>query len=303
MKNISITFGTMTRAVRTLLVYSCCLCSLLFPGMLKAETTPAQPSRYTVAIIPFYSPEKIWLLYAPFIQYLKASTGFPWELKLYPDHNSLIEDLCSDKVGIALLGPVPLGRADQKCGAKPVLVALSKDGMPSYHSLIITSDPAVATLGNVHGKKFGFFKGSTAAHIVPIKMLKAAGLGAGAFQPVFFESQDRIMTALLTKEISAAGVKETLYRKFRNEPIRVLKTSDALPNFAFCASPSLSTEVRERFIAALTRLKPLSNDNDAETAKTWDDEIKNGFMPPDEAFLGSVRKLNSVYQEVMHETR
>ena len=280
----------------------CCLWLLLSPGFAgAAQQFP--PSRYTVAVIPFYSPEKIWLLYAPFIQYLKASTGLPWELKLYPDHNSLIEDLCSDKVGIALLGPVPLGRADQKCGAKPVLVALSRDGSPTYHSLIITSNPAVATLGNVRGKRFGFFKGSTAAHIVPITMLQAAGLGAGEFQPQFFESQDRIMTALLTREISAAGVKETLYRKFKNEPLRVLKTSVALPNFAFCASPSLSAEVRERFISALTRLKPLTNDNDAETAKTWDDEIKNGFMPPNEAFLGSVRELNNVYREVMHETR
>jgi len=302
-KNISISFRTMARAMRMLLLYCCCLWLLLFPGMVKSETAPIQASRYTVAVIPFYSPEKIWLLYTPFIHYLKSSTGLPWELKLYPDHNSLIEDLCGDKVGVALLGPVPLGRADLKCGARPVLVALSKDGSPTYHSLIITSDPTVATLGNVRGKKFGFFKGSTAAHIVPIKMLQAAGLGAGDFQPLFFESQDRIMTVLLTREISAAGVKETLYRKFKNEPLRVLMTSDALPNFAFCASPSLSSEVRERFISALTRLKPLTSDSDAETAKTWDDEIKNGFMPPNEAFLGSIRELNNVYREVMHESR
>ena len=280
-----------------------CLCLPLLPGVVTAAPPQTPPSRYTVAVIPFYSPEKIWLLYTPFINYLKTSTGLPWELKLYPDHNSLIEDLCSDRVGIALLGPVPLGRANQKCKAKPFLAALTKDGKPSYHSIMITGDPAVTTLGSVSGKKVGFFKGSTAAHIVPMKMLKDAGLGPDAFQPVYFESQDRIMTALLTNEISAAGVKETLYRKFKNEPLRVLKTSDALPNFAFCASPALSSEVRDRFITVLTKLDPRSNSKDAETTKNWDDEVKNGFMLPSYEFLESVLNLNNVYQEIMHETR
>ncbi len=283
------------------LAYCFCLCLLVPAGFSRAETTPAQPSRYSVAIIPFYTPEKIWLLYTPFIQYLSTATGLPWELKLYPDHNSLIQDLCSDKVGIALLGPAPMGRANQKCNAKPFLVALSKDGKPSFHSIIVTSDPAITELSKVRGNKFGFFKGSTAAHILPMKMLKDAGLATGAFKPVFFESQDRIMTALLTQEVSAAGVKETLYRKFKNEPLRVLKTSGPLPNFAFCASPSLSAEIRERFIAVLTKLQPLSNDNDAAAVRSWDDEIKNGFMPPAEEYLGSVLKLHTVYREIMHE--
>jgi phosphate/phosphite/phosphonate ABC transporter binding protein len=285
--------------------YCLCLCFLWAPGSAPAETQPSLPSRHsiTVAIIPFYSPEKIWLLYSPFIEYLKTATDLSWELKLYPDHNSLIEDLCSDKIDIALLGPVPMGRVNQRCGVNPFLAALSKDGKPSYHSVLVTGDLMVTALRNVRGKKIGFFKGSTAAHIMPMKMLKDAGLGMEAFHPVFFESQDRIMTALLTREISAAGVKEALYRRFKDEPLRVLKTSDDLPNFAFCASPALPPEVRERFIAVLTKLKPLSNGKDAATTRIWDDEVKNGFMLPTKAYLESVLKLNSVYQEIMHEAR
>ena len=279
------------------------LCLLATPVVINAETAPSPPSRYTVGIIPFYSPEKIWLLYTPFIQYLKTATNLPWELKLYPDHDSLIQDLCSDQVGIALLGPVPLARAHQRCDAKPFLVALGKDGKPSYHSVMVTGDPAVTTLGEVRGKKIGFFKGSTAAHIVPMKMLKDAGLGAKDFQPVFFESQDRIITALLTKEVSAAGIKETLFRKFKDEPLRVLKTSAALPNFSFCASPALSAETRDLFISTLIKLRPISQSEDAATTKTWDDEVRNGFMRPTADYLDSVLMLGSVYKEIMNEVR
>ena len=276
---------------------------MLLPGPAVAEHKQSPPSPYTVAVIPFYSPEKIWLLYSPLIEYLKKTTGHPWELKLYPNHDSLIEDLCGGQIGVALLGPVPLGRANQKCDAEPLIVALGKDGKPTYRSVIVTSDAAVTALGGVRGKKFGFFKGSTAAHIVPAKLLRDAGLGMDAVEQVFLESQDRIMTALLTREISAAGVKETLYRKFEKEPLRVITISEPLPNFAFSALPSLPSRVRERFVQALLRLKPHANNQDAATMKDWDDEIKNGFMLPADDYLPAVLKLLTTTREIMHEVR
>ncbi len=260
-------------------------------------------SLYTLSVIPFYGPEKMWALYAPFVEQLRKTTGQPWELKLYSDHDSLIADLCSGDVSIALLGPVPLGRANRQCGARPVLVALGKDGKPFYRSVIVTIDPAVTELRMLAGRKFGLFEGSTAAHIVPLKMLKDAGLGEGSVDLVYFEGQDRIMTALLTREVDAAGVKESLYRKFRNEPIRALRTSDPLPNFAFCASPETKPPALDRLVAWLLKLKPLAAAADAATVRTWDDEIKNGFAAPDADFLPSVARLNDVYQEITREAR
>ena len=111
-------------------------------------------------------------------------------------------------------------------------------------------------------------------------MLGDAGLGPGAFEPVFFESQDRIMTALLAHEMAGAGVKEALYRRFEKEPVRLLQTSEPLPNFAFVALPSQPAALRARFVAALLKLEPRESAADAEIVKGWDDEIKNGFVAP-----------------------
>jgi len=278
-----------------------CLTFMLSAGLAAAETHTTDPSRYTVAIVPFYSPEKIWLLYTPLIEHLKAATGLPWELKLYHNHNALIADICSGQVAVSLLGPVPLGRAHAKCKAEPFLVALGRDGKPTYRSVILTGDYTVMDLDGVRGKKFGLFRGSTAAHILPLKMLKDAGLDAKSFEEVFLESQDRIMTALLTKEIAAAGVKDSLYLKFRGETLRELKTSEPLPNFAFCAIPSLPAETRKLFSSTLLKLHPQTNAKDAATVKGWDDEIRNGFMLPAKDFLPSVMRLRQIYKEVLHE--
>jgi len=99
----------------------------------------------------------------------------------------------------------------------------------------------------------------------------------------------------------AAGVKETLYRKFEREPLRVLTISGPLPNFAFAALPSLSSRVRDPFVQALLRLKPHANTRDADMMKGWDDEIRNGFMHPAQDYLPSVLNVLGTYREIMHE--
>ncbi len=273
------------------------------PSLIGAADPPASRITRTIAVIPFYGPERMWQLYTPFIDYLRRATGEPWELKLYPNHDAMIAGVCAREVDVALLGPVPLGRVNRACGALPFLVPRGKDGNPVYHAMLLSGEPAVTTVAGLRGKKVGFFTGSTAAHIVPLKMLRDAGLAPGDFQSVFFESQDRIMTALLSREVAGAGVKETLYRRFEKEPLRLLQTSEPLPNFAFAALPTQPRALRERLVAALLKLRPLENAADADTVKGWDDEIRNGFTAPAPDFLASVLKVHDIYEAVMHERR
>ncbi len=132
-------------------------------------------------------------------------------------------------------------------------------------------------------------------------MMKDSGVSMSEIHPIFLESQDRIISALLTGEVTAAGVKETLARRFGKEKLRVVALSEPLPNFALCATPSLPSSVKQHMISALTRLKPLANSKDAETMKTWDDEIKNGFTVPGNDFLPSVMLIFKIFEEFQHE--
>ena len=267
-----------------------------------AEAAAPSRSARTLAVIPFYSPERMWILYTPLIEYLRRETGEPWELKLYPNHDTMIAGVCAGEVDVTLLGPVPLGRVNSACGALPFLAPLDKAGQPLFHAVLLSSDPAVTTVAGLRGKKIGFFKGSTGAHIIPLKMLGDAGLGPGTFEPVFYEGQDRIMTALLAREIAGAGVKEALYHRFEKDPVRLLQTSEPLPNFAFVALPSQPAALRARFVAALLKLAPRERPADAEIVKGWDDEIRNGFVIPAPDFLPSVLKVYDIYEAVMHES-
>lgn len=290
----------MTRLLGTLT----CILLLSTPVAATAEQIPAPrpigTRTYSIAVIPFYSPEKIWQLYSPFVAYLNRTTKLTWELKLYHNHESLLSALCADEISLALLGPVPLARASNQCGVLPVLTALTTEGAASYRSVLLTGDPAVRTTADLAGKTIGFFKGSTAAHIMPAKMLLDAGVALRKSSIKYFESQERLMTALLRREVSAAGVKESLARKFAGEGVRILQTSEPLPHFAFCASPRLALPARAAFIEALTALNPRGRPVDRAVVASWDDEIKNGFIAPPARFLDDVLKLGGLYNEVMH---
>jgi ABC-type phosphate/phosphonate transport system substrate-binding protein len=266
-----------------------------------ADAAPGGPTR-TFAAIPFYGPEKMWLLYTPFVEYLRQQTGEAWELKLFASHDEMIAGVCGGTVDVVLLGPVPLGAVNRTCGAAPFLLPLAKDGEPAYHSMLLTADSAVRSVADLRGRKVGFFKGSTAAHVLPLRMLADAGLSEGSYTPVFLESQDKLVTALLDGSIAAAGVKEALYRRFEKGPLRLLQTSEPLPNFSFSALPSRPPALRESFAAALLKLRPREAAADAEVVKGWDDEVKNGFVPPAADFLPAVLRLYDLSLSLRHES-
>ncbi len=244
-----------------------------------------------IGIVPFYSPEKIWSSYKPLIDYLNKTTDINWELKFFKNHEAIIKGICLDEVSIAFLGPVPLGRAYEMCSVKVLLVALGKDGNAHYRSIIITSNPRIKSLEDIKGKPFAFFKNSTAAYVLPRKMLEEGGISMGDIKPVFYSGQDDIIKALLNQEVASGGVKESLYEKFKSFNLKALKASDPLPNFAFCASPNISRKISEKFANSLLKLKPITSKKDKNIVKGWDDEIRHGFVLPSDNYLKDVLKL------------
>ena len=115
--------------------------------------------RAYIGIVPYYSPEKIWKLFTPFIDYLNKETNhIKWELRLYHKPKDVIDGLCTGEIDIALFGPIPAAQSYEKCKAKPILVSLGSDGKPSYRGVIITNDQNINSLKDLKGKRFAFLK-------------------------------------------------------------------------------------------------------------------------------------------------
>lgn len=269
---------------------------LLFFSLVFASSARSAGTEY-IGIIPFYAPEKIWKLYTPLIDYLNKTTDITWALKIYHNHEETIDAVCKGEISVAFLGPVPFSRAQKTCGVRPLLTALDSEGKTTYRSVLITGDFVVMSLRDLKGKDFGFFEGSTAADVLPRKMLEDEGITIDMINPVFFKGQDQIMEALMKREIAAAGVKETLYRKFKGERLKVLKISEPVPNFVFCASPLLRSKTEKQFVKALLKVKPLSRPSYRKIVQEWDDEIRNGFVRPSGNYAEEALRVLDLFQK------
>jgi ABC-type phosphate/phosphonate transport system substrate-binding protein len=244
-----------------------------------------------LGIVPFYTPEKIWQLYRPFVDYLTANSGSAWELRLVKDHEELVAGLCDGSIDVAMPGPIPYGKMLNRCAPRPLLLTLGGDGRPFYQSVIVTATPGIRALADLRGKKFALYEGSTAAHYLPLKMLAAAGLGLKDVQPVYVRSQDQLVAAVMGGEAVAGGIKSALYERLKSPALLVVQRSEDLPNFVFCASPLLRPEQADGFVSALTRLRPREDPAHRDLVKGWDVEVQNGFVKPSASFDADVRAL------------
>jgi phosphonate transport system substrate-binding protein len=264
---------------------------LLVPTPTGAAEEVIRPA-YRLGIIPFYTPEKIYQLYLPLVAYLNSSTRTRWELVVGKTHDELVASLCRNEVAIAFLGPIPFAKAiSGQRGPKPILVSKGHDGAAYYTSVIVTADPAIRNLADLKGRKFAIFEKSTAAHYFPLKMLGEAGLAATDVTYVPLSSQDRIIAAILSNQVAAGGIKDSLFHTFEKSGLRKLKGSEPLCNFVFAASPALPPTVEREFVEALLKIDPLKNPKDSDLVKRWDQEVAYGFAVPPADFSERARQL------------
>ncbi len=259
----------------------------------------AQKDTLYIGILPYHSIEKIWYLYADFIDYLKKTTGIHWELKLYNNYETIIEDICINKISIAYLGPNPLAIAYEKCKIQPLAVSLGPDGKPYYQSVIFTGNPDIKSIKDIKGKKFAFGdKTSTSSHIIPRKMLRDDGITIEMITPIFLKNHDNILNAVLKNDVDAGATKAALFEKVRNMKLKALKISEPIPHHAFCASPNIELKIKSKFTDALLRLKPLHNYKDKDIVRHWDPEIRYGFIKPPKVYIQEIMKLHMLFKEI-----
>lgn len=252
-----------------------------------------------IGIIPYYAPDKIWHFYKPFTDYLTKTTDISWELKLYHNYDAIIDGLCSGEVSIAYLGPNSLGLAYEKCKAKPLLVVLGEDGQPFYKSVIFTNNHKINSLKELEGKIFAFGdKESTSSNIVPRKMLEDAGVTMDKIKPIFLKNHEKIINAVAKNEATAGATKDSILKKFQEMKFKILKVSESIPQYSFCALPNINPEIERKFMNALLKLKPLSNKADRDKVKEWDSELRYGFTLPPEYYFQNVLKLRALSKKL-----
>ncbi len=256
-----------------------------------AVASGAEPEPLRFGVVSLYSPRVMFLKYQPLVDYLTEHTGRPWKLVISTAYQETVDALCADDLTLAYLGPLTYVRARAACGATPV-VRLETGGSAAYTSVILVrQDSSYRRVAELAGTRFGFGSAlSTSSHLVPLAMLREAGISASGVDCRYFDHHERAARAVLLGEVEACGVRDLIGDRFSMRGLRVLARSAPIPNFPLVVGPDASPELRRLIVKVLVedpRLRPELG----RRMERWDEEFRSGFAPAVDADYEPVREL------------
>ncbi len=277
------------RAVLIVLLLAAC-----WPLLAAQEQKGGQKEEKSLllGVVGFYNPRLMYLKYQPLADYLSKHTGREWKLEISTTYEETVRDLCSGRLALAYLGPFTYVRAHAACDAMPV-VRLNTGRDAYYHSLIMV--PARSSLDSIEelrGKRLGFGAAlSVSSHLMPRWLLREHGLELGRdYDATFLGHHDRAARAVLLGDVDACAVRDTIGRKFLERGLRILATSEPIPNFPLVMPSATDDELIDSILDALVRL-PANDPEVAQEIAGWDEELAGGFVPCGDGEFDPIRTI------------
>jgi len=248
---------------------------------------------------PKYNPRIIYQLYQPFVDYLSENTPYQFEIKLSSTYRQTIDRFGSGEIVIGSCGPVPYIRAREKYPVKPILRALSRDGTPHYHGIIIVrQNSPIQNLSDLKGKSFAFGQAlSTAGHILPQYYLMKANIHLKDLKEYsFLRHHDSVANAVLKGQFDAGAVKDIIAYKYQKAGLRFIFMTDPIPPVPIVVRVNAPEEMVKSVKIALLNLNPKDPNHQRKMAP-WDEEFKYGFTEALDSDYDSIRKILRVVEK------
>ena len=223
----------------------------------------------------------------PLTKYLSEKTGLIVDFRASPDLGSAVDELGKNTTQIAYLTPAAYLEAHEKYSAIPLVNPLNK-GKGTFTLLVfVQKDSPIKTLHDLRGKKFAF--GDKKAILQPA-IVVSAGLKLEDFASyAYLNHYDNIAKAVLNSDFDAGIVKDSIFKKFEAQGLRVIHTSPPLPSYVFAVHKNLPKKTIAKLKSAMLALK-----DDTEEHKAILNSLENGYngfeAAKDKDFDG-IRKL------------
>lgn len=244
-----------------------------------ASTGPAQAAtaeKYTIAVQPTSTPEKLADGASELEKYLEAQLGADVEITFPTSYAGVVEALRFGHADAAFMSAWPASLAQQKAGAQVVLAEVREviiDGQkaeqPYYYSYwVVPSASPYTSLEQMRGKKAAFSSPlSTSGYVAPLSRLVELGLvekkdnvadpntyfSESLMAGGYAQAWEALRSGQVDVSIIAGDVPQTLYEEVL-AATRVLEKQGPIPSHAVVVSKDLSSERRDKLVAALLGL-------------------------------------------------
>lgn len=205
------------------------------------------------------NPLELAETFHPVLKYVSEKLGRPVLFVPVRDSEQLVQALVKREIDIAWLDPSAYLEARRQADVHVVVRSQKKDGGGVTAVIVVRNDSPVKSLRDLAGKSFALGDSRTTfSSVLPKSMLRQSGLALGDLGRMeYLGTMDNCAQNVLNGAYTAAGIKDSIYEKFRTRAIglRVISRSEKYPAEPIVAREGLSSEVVENLRRTLLGLR------------------------------------------------
>ena len=207
---------------------------------------------YTFDVVPQFSAAKIYTTWSPLLQRIGQDAGLCFELRVSASIPEFEQRFLKGESDFTFLNPYHAVLAYQKKKYQPLL-ADTQDLLTGI--LVVRSDNPIKNLNDLKGKNVSF----PAPNSFAASLLIRAELAKQKIDvnPVFVKTHSNVYRSVINKDaLAGGGVNNTLDNEAPEvrQQLRVLYETPAYTPHPIATHPSVTSEVRERFLKAMVKL-------------------------------------------------
>jgi phosphate/phosphite/phosphonate ABC transporter binding protein len=197
--------------------------------------------------------------FLPFKYYLEDTLKRPVVIRVAKDYESAIYDIGNGHVHMSFLDPAAYVevRARYKNRVIPLVRVIGEEGAASRSVFVTKEGSGIEKITDVRGKRLALgSKNSSFSYLIPIAMLNDVGIGIKDFESVnFLQQEDRVALSVLIGDHDVGAISESVARKYIPYGLKIIKSSESIPQFVLCASDKLSPDIRKQIIKSPPNIK------------------------------------------------
>ncbi len=244
-----------------------------------------------LGVVPIESEVKMQIKFAPLARYLEQKLKKRVKIQVSKNFESAVQDLGSGKTDFAYLTPSTYIEAKNHYGSQIILKAI-RNHSPFYRSVIAVKEGSpIHKIDDLRGKSFGFGdKKSTSSYHVPKAMLAKENIYLADLRNYsFYSHHDAVAWAIVNGDVMAGGLLEPVANKFISKGLKILESSEQIPEFNFCVHPDMDRTLKEEITQALLLLNE-DQPEDRNILKSIEYDY-NGFIPATESDYHGIEEI------------
>jgi phosphate/phosphite/phosphonate ABC transporter binding protein len=225
--------------------------------------------------------------FLPLKEHLEKAISRKIVLRIAQNYQEAIESIGTGQAHLAYLDPSAYCEARQRYRIVPLAKAI-RNGASTYKSVIVTrEDSHINRIIDAKGKRLALGNiWSSSSYLIPTVMFKEVGINIKDFDSIdYLEHEDRIALSVLSRKHNVGGLSEGVAAKYIKDGLKVIKTSEAIPQYSLCAYSGLSANLQNKIQRALISI----NEKNVELIRAMKDI--NGFSPTEDRDFDVVRVM------------